>query len=117
MLGSEYTSTNPNEQVDLDNEKNLYKLNLVQFQVQFGQVDPVTDLLSVWRVEDGHLLLQMIGLDFTKPSVWVLLNENPQSSLHWITPYSSFRLVKNLILGDKQNNVGLKGCFPRAREE
>ena len=85
----------PNEQVDLDNEKNLYKLNLVQFQVQFGQVDPVTDLLSVWRVEDGHLLLQMIGLDFTKPSVWVLLNENPQSSLHLITSYSSFRLGKH----------------------
>ena len=40
-------------------------------------MDPVTDLLSVWRVEDGHLLLQMIGLDFSKPSVWVLLNENP----------------------------------------
>ena len=45
------------------------------------QVDPVTDLLSVWRLSDGQLLLQMIQLDFTNPTLGVC---NETSFYHYI---------------------------------
>ena len=46
---------------------------ILEVHFSFDQVDPVTDLLSVWRLSDDQLLLQMIGLHFTKPAVWVIL--------------------------------------------
>ena len=50
-------------------------LNKVLFSIgyDFFQVDPATDLLSVRRVSDGRLLLQMTELNFTKATVKVIL--------------------------------------------
>ena len=88
------------EEPYIDHEINpplpFFVVAILEVHFSFDQVDPVTDLLSVWRLSDDQLLLQMIGLHFTKPAVWVL-NKTLHSTLHLIPSYSPLSEVDKNI--------------------